>query len=298
MNNKAAVFILCCAVLVVGGAALFFVTGAEKGSDDPRTWEDVSKLPDSPRDASYRIDDREVRLADGRAEEEVAPGSAGKAVTEMWGEPVYGDLSDNGDTSDAALILTRTEGGSGTFYYVVAALKDNTGYLGTNAVLLGDRIAPQNIVVQQGMIVITYADRTSSEAMTNVPSEGKTAYLTVSGADLRLAGPFEQGEQVLEGDLVYGHESRTFTPCGSAETYWIEGGSRAASVLKAIYEERTKDAAPYTPVYAVIVGSMADAPLDGFGADFDHALDVRLILHAPVHGSCGRAATTTPENAA
>ena len=53
-----------------------------------------------------------------------------------------GDLNGDG-TPDVAFLLTQSPGGSGTFYYAVVALRTATGYTGTNAVLLGDRIAPQ-----------------------------------------------------------------------------------------------------------------------------------------------------------
>jgi hypothetical protein len=43
------------------------------------------------------------------------------------------------------LLITHDPGGSGTFYYVAAAINVNKRYQGTNAVLLGDRIAPMDI---------------------------------------------------------------------------------------------------------------------------------------------------------
>jgi hypothetical protein len=128
-----------------------------------------------PLSASYMIEDRKVSLLDGRYEVEAAPGSATKVRTWVFGDPVSGDLDDDGD-DDAALLLVHAPGGSGTFYYVAAALNMNGAYQGTNTVLLGDRIAPQNISIRNGVIIADYADRHFGESMTTPPSVGKTTY--------------------------------------------------------------------------------------------------------------------------
>jgi hypothetical protein len=58
--------------------------------------------------------------------------------------------------------------------------------VGTNAVPMGDRIALHDSTVQNGVIVINYAERGPGEPMTEPPSKGMTKYLRVK--DLTLAG--------------------------------------------------------------------------------------------------------------
>jgi hypothetical protein len=136
------------------------------------------------KDISYEIDGQIVLLRNGVAETEIAPGSASKSVTRYFGNEARGDF--NGDGSeDVAFLLTQNNGGSGTFYYVVAALKKpGGGYTGTNAVLLGDRIAPQTTEFKNNEIIVNYADRKSGDAMTMPPSVGVSKYLKVDGAKL------------------------------------------------------------------------------------------------------------------
>ena len=134
----------------------------------------------SVKNATYLIEGTSVTLVGGTAESPVAPGSAAKVITTYFGNEASDDL--NGDhVPDTAFILTQTSGGSGTFYYVAAALKDGPSYQGTNTVLLGDRIAPQTTEIYDHQIVVNYADRLPGEPMTTLPSVGMSKYLRVRG---------------------------------------------------------------------------------------------------------------------
>ncbi|MFH1780860.1 MAG: Kazal-type serine protease inhibitor [Candidatus Nealsonbacteria bacterium] len=109
----------------------------------------------------------------------------GNAIATVWGEPSPGDLNSD-KVNDAALIVTSEPGGTGTFYYVTAALQDAPSgkALGLNAILLGDRIAPQNISIDNGKIMVNYADRKLSEPFTTRPSIGITRYFEVQDSVL------------------------------------------------------------------------------------------------------------------
>lgn len=135
------------------------------------------------RNATYKVDGQLVTLVDGRAEELSAPGSASKTVTQIFGNEVKGDFNGDG-FPDVAFILTKTGGGSGTFFYEVAALGTVSGYSGTNAILLGDRIAPQTSQFTNGEIIVNYADRAAKDPMTTRPSFGVSKYLKIQGANL------------------------------------------------------------------------------------------------------------------
>ena len=130
----------------------------------------------SPLDTTYTIGDQPYALLGGHVEKEVAPDSAMKEKVSVFGEPVYGDLDADGDL-DAALFIVQESGGSGVFYYIAVAVNDGGVYKGTNAMLLGDRIAPQTIEVRNGRAVANYAERKANEAFSVAPSVGKSIWI-------------------------------------------------------------------------------------------------------------------------
>jgi heat shock protein HslJ len=137
----------------------------------------------SPLDASYEIEGQWVTLVNGYAETAAAPDSAATVITQYFGNDATGDVDGTG-TTDEAFLLTQTRGGSGVFYYVVVALNTLQGYVGTNGVLLGDRVAPQTTVVQDGEIIVNYADRQPGDPLTTPPSVGITKVLHMESGRL------------------------------------------------------------------------------------------------------------------
>ncbi len=133
--------------------------------------------------ASYIVEGTVVTFKDGISSVPAAPGSASMVVTKYFGNSASGDLNGDG-LADVAFLITQNPGGSGTFYYVVAALKTAGGYTGTNAVLLGDRIAPQTTEVKKGEIVVNYAERKAGEPMTTQPSVGVSKYFKIENGKL------------------------------------------------------------------------------------------------------------------
>lgn len=139
------------------------------------------------KNAAYEIEGVSVMLANGLSETDPPPpiradrgasGSASKVVTRYFGNEQRGDLNGDG-TEDIVFLLTQSSGGSGTFYYVAVALKTQNGYTGTNAVLLGDRVAPQTTEIRNSEIIVNYATRKDTEPMTAQPSVGVSKYLKV-----------------------------------------------------------------------------------------------------------------------
>lgn len=144
-----------------------------------------AKIPPASdyKNAAYLIENNSVALVDGASETVTVPGSAPKITTRVFGNEASGDLNGDG-LKDVAFILTQNSGGSGTFYYAVAALKTADGYKGTNGILLGDRIAPQTTEIRDGGFVVNYADRKPGEPMTTRPSMGVSKFFKVQGTEL------------------------------------------------------------------------------------------------------------------
>ena len=123
------------------------------------------------KNATYEIQEKSVTLVNGSSIVQDTPSS--QTVTAYFGNEARGDLDNDGD-EDVAFILIQNGGGSGTFVYVVAALLTPGGYVGTNGILLGDRIAPQTTEVRNGQVIVNFADRRPDEPMTTQPSIGIT----------------------------------------------------------------------------------------------------------------------------
>lgn len=134
---------------------------------------------------SYVIEGETFNLMDGLAENETAPGSATKNKLSIFGGPEYGDLDKDGDV-DAFLILVNESGGSGTFYYAAIAANVDGEYKGTDSVLLGDRIAPQNFSIENGKALVNYVVRNFGEDFSVQPSVGKSLYLMLDPETLKI----------------------------------------------------------------------------------------------------------------
>jgi len=191
--NKIVISIIVVIMVVVAGYVLWNSSKSEK----------QHMVNGDYKDIVYVIDGKNVELKDGVAETEAAPGSASKIVTRYFGNELKTDLNGDG-REDVVFLLTQDMGGSGTFFYVVAALNTGNGYRGSDGYLLGDRIAPQSTSLSQNprhknVVVVTYADRAPGEPMTARPSVGKSVYLKIVPETLQWAivEPDFEGESTI-----------------------------------------------------------------------------------------------------
>lgn len=182
---KKIIVILAVLVLLIAGFYMYRDSTATNeqpvAAIDDTTPEPTVMYSDSYKDASYMIDGQLVQLRNGSAETEAAPGSATKITTDYFGNELRTDLNNDG-REDVVFILTQETGGSGTFFYAVAALNTEKGYIGSDGYLLGDRIAPQSTDEsqnprQKNVVVFNYFTRAQDEPMTATPSIGVSAYL-------------------------------------------------------------------------------------------------------------------------
>jgi hypothetical protein len=134
------------------------------------------------RNASFMLDGKQVALEKGVAEIPVENSSA-KDTIHYFGNEATGDLNGDG-LPDKAFIVSDSTGGSGTFYYVVAALRKDGEYTTTNAFYIGDRIAPQSTEIHADAreLHVNYADREPGQPMVMQPSVGKVLLLKVTPA--------------------------------------------------------------------------------------------------------------------
>jgi hypothetical protein len=151
------------------------------------------------KNAEYIIEGQKIKLTNGVSEIAIS-GSASKIVTRYFGNEVRHDLNDDG-REDVVFLLTQNTGGSGTFFYVVAALNTEKGYVGSQALLLGDRISPQTTEMSQNprhvnVIVVNYADRKKGEPMTAQPSVGKSIWIKLDPKTMQ----FGEVVQNFEGE--------------------------------------------------------------------------------------------------
>ena len=86
---------------------------------------------------------------------------------------------------------------------------------------------------------------------------------------------------VHRGLTVFGHEVRSFKPCGSETSLWAVDSS---GLLWDLYTEMTVQDPPYQSVFVTVEGRLSAAPRDGFGADYAGTLFVDEVLYVAREG--------------
>jgi hypothetical protein len=154
--------------------------------------EKQAPLSSGYKNIEYGVGGVRVLLVNGVSEQEAAPGSASKITTRYFGNEALIDLNGDG-REDVVSLLTQETGGSGVFYYVVAALNTEHGYKGSEGFFLGDRIAPQTTERgENGTVIVNYAERKTGESFAVPPSMGVSARLVFNPKTLQ----FEKAEAV------------------------------------------------------------------------------------------------------
>jgi len=148
------------------------------------TKENSGAVDDGYKNATYIINGNPVTLVKGLSET-VGPMEGLKEVTKYYGAEAYGDLNNDG-SKDVVFVVTQNSGGTGTFYYVVAGLKTASGYKGTNAVMLGDRIKPETLRISQNQIQVDFLVRAEYEPMVAEPSLKVTRQIQLNDTRLEM----------------------------------------------------------------------------------------------------------------
>lgn len=132
---------------------------------------------------SYVVDGKTISLEGARDQQLPGPGPARDSAWRYFGDTARGDLDGDG-LEDLALLLVNEPGGSGTFYYVAAALMQAKGYRGTNTLFLGDRIAPHGISIKDRIITVNYAERPEAASFAEAPSVNISKYFNIKNERL------------------------------------------------------------------------------------------------------------------
>jgi hypothetical protein len=171
--NKTILYIVVAIAIVVVGFFMFnnYIYQQEQGDG----------LTTDYLDATYAISGVPLYLNEGGVD--------------YFGNEVEADLDGDGDM-DKAFIIRQVSEGSGTFYYLAGAINEGGKYHGTNAMFIGDRIAPQTTEFKDGQVIVNYADRAPTEPFTTPPSIGKSLHAKYSAA----TNDFGEVVQNFEGE--------------------------------------------------------------------------------------------------
>jgi hypothetical protein len=188
LNNGSAIAILLIAVLVFSvilyKSDFFKITKVLK--QDTIT---------DHKNATYTIDGVVTKLTNGRSVIVTDPVLETSVTTQYVGKEAIGDFDKDG-RMDIAFVVRQDTGGSGTFYYLVAALNKESGYVGGEATFLGDRILLESTaVVGEDVVIVKFKDRKPTDDFTVVPSVSKSVALVVATDPLSF-GPLENESNV------------------------------------------------------------------------------------------------------
>lgn len=153
------------------------------------------------RNATYRTEfvrSGEVTLVDGEHREAAAPGSASQIVIAVQ-QTAIGDLDGDG-TDDAAVILTSSGGGSGTFFTLEALISADGGLVNVAGVLLGDRIRVTSVSIDDREVFIDLLVRPDGMPFAQPPSQAKTVRYVLASDELVLSSPPERAVDVCDNE--------------------------------------------------------------------------------------------------
>ena len=173
---------LCALALLLAGVLLTSCVSVRvsEDSDDARApLESASYLTENTREGSATLEDGEFR-------EQAAPGSATEVVIRL-GKWSLGDLDGQGDL-DAAAITIEDPGGSGTFYYLHALIKDDDDLRDAGVAFLGDRIRIEGVSVHDGVITVAMLDRRPDDPFAAPPSVPVIRQFRLQGEQLTEVG--------------------------------------------------------------------------------------------------------------
>lgn len=266
------------ALMLVAMAFLSACTGGQPASRTTTGDSAGESLPPALLNAEYKgIFDAPVRLTDGRYEgPPFAPGGASRPTLVLETDRfARGDLDGDG-TDELAALLAQSSGGSGTFIYMAVMREGGGGLSNMETVLLGDRVQVSSLDIQGGTVAVSMLEHGPEDAAC-CPTQGVLRVWQVHEERLREM-------KILRGQLVYGHESRTFAPCAKGGPLWVVDGTNGD--LPEVYDGLAIQ--PYEPVFVEVRALLIPEPGSGFAADYEGQIRVLELYRAAREGpACG-----------
>lgn len=132
------------------------------------------------KNSTYSVDGQTFTLTNGERTVETLEGVQTKSTLSLFGEPLHGDLDEDGD-EDAAFILKYDKGGDSIRYYsVFALLGDASEFKNTNSVLLGSNIVPQTLALKEGYVAYNFSmqDLSNFDSTSTIPNTQRISTTT------------------------------------------------------------------------------------------------------------------------
>ena len=79
----------------------------------------------------------------------------------------------------------------------------------------------------------------------------------------------------FRGFYVFGHEVRTFKPCGSEKVYWVKAEPDISKRLREVHQKLT--AKPYKSIYVEVQGRLLARATEGFAADYGGQIAIEFV---------------------
>ncbi len=176
-------FLWLIVIILIGG---FYYFSNRTESPNPQPTEEDSTAPSAfqidPSNGTFTFDGERVTLSQGRKEGEGENGFYSE--TRILESQARGDVNADGK-EDVILFIARSGGGSGVFVYVAGFISSPTGHRGTEGIFIGDRISPQSLSIEQGVITARFLDRSSDEPYSTEPTIPTTRQFVVTGGELK-----------------------------------------------------------------------------------------------------------------
>lgn len=153
-------------IITLAAFFYFWHMGAPQTAENIPTPTGTSFHPDASSGA-FTIDGDKITLSKGVSIRNEGDGLT--TETKLLDEQALGDINADGK-EDVVVILSQYAGGSGTFIYAAAYVSGPVSYKGTEAIFLGDRIAPQSVSISNGVATVKYLDRKEDEPFAAEPT--------------------------------------------------------------------------------------------------------------------------------
>jgi len=191
-----------------------------------------------PAAMTYRsswLESGQVTLAQGIYRAPAAPGSAAELVVRLTDRQTFGQLE--GKDAGAVVLVTQT-GGTGTFYDLALLNQEPNGWVNSDVVLLGDRVAIHELAIRDNQVVVDMTTQSPQDPMCCPKLRVQRRFAVHDGqlvaagesvvapSPVGLVGPVWQWVQTL-----YNNDTKTIPP--RSENYTVQFGADGTVKVRA-----------------------------------------------------------------